>query len=138
MYTNHINAFKMLKLFMIFVVLEINSNQICQEGLYNCFSCNPTRNLCAKCDKDIYEPDDKGGCKLFKKCIIGNNHYLECSEKTNLCSKCKEGYFYDGIGRCSYIDNFMESEIGKCIICKDNYILMWWNSNKKKFEFKRF
>ena len=124
MHKNCINAFRMLKLFLIFVVLEISTNQICQEGFSNCLSCNPITNLCAKCDKDIYEPDDKGGCKLSKKCVIGNNHCLECSEETNLCSKCEEGYFYDEIGRCSYTDNCMASERGKCIICKDNYILI--------------
>ena len=71
MNTNYIQTFKMLKLFMIFIVLEISSNQICQEGLSNCLSCNPISNLCAKCDKDIYEPDVKGGCKLSKKCVVG-------------------------------------------------------------------
>ena len=60
MHKNCINAFRMLKLFLIFVVLEISTNQICQEGFSNCLSCNPITNLCAKCDKDIYEPDDKG------------------------------------------------------------------------------
>ena len=124
MHTNCIQGFKMLKLFMFIIVLEISLNQICQEGLSNCLSCNPITNLCAKCDKNIYEPDDKGGCKLSKKCIVGNNHCLECSEETNLCSKCEEGYFYDEIGRCSYTSNCMASERGKCTICKDNYILI--------------
>ena len=121
---NYNNDFNMLKLFIIFIVLEISSNQICQEGISNCLSCNPITNLCGKCDKDIYEPDDKGGCQLSKKCEIGKNHCLECSEETNLCSKCEEGYFYDEIGRCSYTDNCIASERGKCIICKDNYILI--------------
>ena len=124
MHVNYIIEFKIMKLLIIFVVLEINVNQNCQEGLSNCLSCNPITNLCVKCDKDIYEPDDKGGCKLSKKCAIGNNHCLECSDETNLCSKCEEGYFYDEIGRCSYIPNCLASKRGKCIICQDNYILI--------------
>ena len=33
-----------------------------------------------KCEKDIYSPDLEGGCQNSKKCILGNNHCIQCNE----------------------------------------------------------
>ena len=110
-------------MFSIFINIVI-SNPICVGGQNHCLRCNTITNLCIKCDKDIYSPDEKGGCRNSKKCRVGYHNCLECKEEGNLCKLCEEGYFPDENGGCSYTPNCEISYKGECIECKDNYILI--------------
>ena len=101
----------------------------CEEGKNNCLKCNYINKLCAKCIKDIYSPDENGGCEPGKKCIIGKNYCNECDESGNKCKKCEIGYFPDENGGCSYSDNCEISEKGICLKCLDNFILTGKNIN---------
>ena len=112
--------------YIIFLVIEIFiiSNQQCKEGINHCKICNPITKLCVKCEKDIYIPDDIGGCQNSQKCIVGINHCIECSDDENLCKICDIGYFPDENGGCSYTDNCEISDEIDCIKCKENFILI--------------
>ena len=110
-------------LYLIFIKLVI-INSSCIPGINHCLKCNPITNLCFKCENDIYSPDNLGGCKYAKICKEGNNHCIECDEDKNLCKKCEESYFPDENGQCSYTKNCELSQNGKCLKCKDNFILI--------------
>ena len=97
---------------------------ICTIEENHCSRCNPITKLCAKCDKDIYAPDKKGGCGLAHKCVVGLNQCAECDENGKICEKCIEGYFPDENGGCSYTDNCMISYRGECLECKEDFILI--------------
>ena len=60
----------------------------CKEGKNNCLKCNYLTKLCSLCDKDIFSPDENGGCTSSKKCIIWKNYCHECSENEDKCQKC--------------------------------------------------
>ena len=109
---------------LLFLFNFIKLNPICIGGENHCLRCNTITNLCIKCDKDIYSPDEKGGCGYSKKCVVGNHYCFECTEEGNLCKICEEGYFQDENGGCSYTPNCEISYKGECIKCKDNYILI--------------
>ena len=116
---------KMYSFFIYLLFLRfILSNSKCIFGSNHCLKCDPTTNLCFKCDKDIYTPDDKGGCKYANICKEGNNHCIECEESGKLCKNCEKSFFPDENGQCSYTKNCEISEKGKCLKCKDNYILI--------------
>ena len=100
----------------------------CKDGANYCFRCHPVTKLCVKCEKDIFVPDENGGCKYSKTCIKGNNHCLECNEEGDLCQKCEEAYFPDENGGCSYTNNCVISDDGECLKCKDEYILIGKNN----------
>ena len=117
--SNHLNYYIFLIIFKIYL-----SSPLCVAGSNNCLRCNPITNLCIKCDKNIYKPDNNGGCENAKKCIMGKNQCIECNELGNLCKICFDGYFPDENGGCSYTDNCEISFEGKCIKCKDDYILI--------------
>ena len=108
----------------LFIVHFSNISTNCYEGINYCDKCNPLTKLCIKCQKDLYTPDKIGGCQLLDKCIENKNYCKCCNEDKNLCKICDEGYFPDENGMCSYSDNCEISENGKCIKCKDNYILI--------------
>ena len=59
----------------------------------------------------------------YKKCIIGNNYCLDCEENNYICKACEEGYLPDENGGCSTTNNCEISENGKCMRCKENFIL---------------
>ena len=112
-------------IFTILILLEISlSLPFCLEGENNCSKCNPITKLCVKCDKDVYSPDEKGGCENSKKCITGNNYCNECSENENICKLCEEGFFPDDNGGCSYTNNCEVSYKGQCLKCKEDFILI--------------
>jgi len=90
----------------------------------HCIKFNPITKLCIKCDLNIYSPDENGGCKNAHKCQIGKNQCDECNENGELCKKCIKGYFPDENGGCSYTDNCEISYNGKCLKCKEDYILI--------------
>ena len=97
----------------------------CTSGVNHCSICNPITDLCYKCDKDNFSPNENGGCNYIKKCIYGNNYCIECSkEDSNMCEKCEEGYYPDEYGGCSYTKNCIISERGKCLKCKEDYVLV--------------
>ena len=108
---------------ILFLKISLSLSE-CFVNNNHCIKCNPITKLCAKCDKNIYSPDENGGCKYVKKCEIGLNHCDECNENGQLCKKCIEGYFPDENGGCSYTDNCEISYYGKCLKCKENYILI--------------
>ena len=111
-------------IFLLKISLSISS---CIIGENHCSKCNPITKLCVKCEENIYIPDQKGGCENAKKCIMGNNQCIECNEMGNVCKKCIEGYFPDENGGCSYTDNCEISFEGKCLKCKENFILIGLN-----------
>ena len=117
----HLNMSKIIKIFIIIFICKISilsSSCISREN--HCQICNPLTELCFKCDKETFAPDEKGGCDYTKICKYGNNYCMECSkdkDKENLCIKCEEGYFPDEYGGCSYTRNCILSERGKCLKC---------------------
>ena len=108
--------------FLIFVCFKISViNLSCIENTNNCQKCNPLTNLCAKCMTENLIPDKIGGCEGI--CKIGNNYCLECEINQKICSLCEEDYFPDKTGGCSYTNNCLTSNKGKCLNCIDGYIL---------------
>ena len=112
-------------MFIIFLFLleEILLFPSCEEGKNNCLKCNYINNLCVKCNKNIYSPDQNGGCGNAKKCLMGQNYCNECTEEEDICQKCEIGYFPDENGGCSYTDNCEISYKGECLKCKEDFIL---------------
>ena len=111
--------------FIIFFLYQITLSKLsCIEGQNKCLKCNPVTKLCFKCEKDIYAPDNNGGCENARKCKIGYNHCYKCNNEENLCELCEEGYFPDENGGCTYTLNCEISYQGKCLKCKDNFILI--------------
>ena len=111
--------------FFLFILKIYVISNSCLSGYKHCSICNPITDLCHICDKEIYTPDKEGGCEYKKICIYGNNYCLECSkEENNLCIKCEEGYYPDEYGGCSYTKNCILSEKGKCLKCKEDYVLI--------------
>ena len=104
----------------------------CKEGENLCSLCNPITKLCAKCEKNIYTPDENGGCKASKKCINGNNYCMECDTNEYLCKNCEIGYFPDGNGCCSYTNNCEISYQGNCLKCNYDYILIGASTSNLK------
>ena len=123
----------MRKIFFHFLFL-INIEYIilfpnCQFGVNFCEKCHPITKLCVECEKNVYTPDENGGCKPLKKCIEENNHCFECNKENNLCQKCEESYYPDENGGCSYTNNCEISYEGKCLKCKKDYILLGKNDD---------
>ena len=111
--------------FILILLLKISlSFSECIVNNNHCTKCHPLTKLCIKCDLNIYSPDENGGCKNSNKCEIGLNQCEECNENGQLCKKCIEGYFPDDNGGCSYTDNCEISYNGKCLKCKENFILI--------------
>ena len=115
-------------MFIYFIFLLISkitlSKLNCIEGKNKCLKCNPITKLCIKCEKDVYVPDNNGGCENSKKCKLGFNHCYECNDKGDLCKICEEGYIPDENGGCTYTLNCEISYRGICLKCKDNFILI--------------
>ena len=80
-------------------------------------------------EKEIYMPDNIGGCQFSRKCILGKNHCILCNEEEYLCKSCDEGYFPDKNGGCSYTDNCEISYKGNCLQCINNFVLIGKNLN---------
>ena len=111
-------------LFFFLISKILITKQECIANSNQCTKCNPVTKLCVKCDKDIYLPDEKGGCGNAKKCFLGKNHCFECSDDEKLCKECDIGYFPDENGACSITENCEVSYKGECLKCKENYILI--------------
>ena len=62
-------------MFFYFIILLISiislTKHKCIEGENKCLKCNPITKLCIKCEKEIYSPDENGGCQNSKKCRLG-------------------------------------------------------------------
>ena len=117
-------------IFLIFFKIVLCLSE-CINDKNHCQRCNPITKLCVKCDKEIYIPDDKGGCHYSHKCELGMNNCQECDENGKICRKCTEGYFPDENGGCSYTDNCEISYRGECIKCKNDFILIGNENNFK-------
>ena len=116
---------KMLINLIILIILSIiKSIPVCKEEVNFCSKCNPVTKLCVKCTKDIYTPDNNGGCTYARKCTFGNNYCSECNEEGNLCKICEEDYFPDQNGGCSYTDTCEISDRGICLECQKDFILI--------------
>ena len=102
-------------LFLLIHLISIHSQPICEEGKNNYLQCNPITNLCYKCEKSIYMPDDKGGCENSKTCILGNNYCLSCNKEETLCEEYDSGFFPDESGVCVNIPNCEISYKGECL-----------------------
>ena len=117
-----LNLLIILSLLKIFILLPI-----CKENENYCSVCNPVTKLCAKCNLNIFIPDENGGCKPVKKCIPTNNYCNKCSEEGDSCQDCEEKYFPDENGGCSYTDDCSISYKGECLKCKEGFILIGQN-----------
>jgi len=116
---------KLISLILLIISNMFFSVNSCVSGYKHCSICNPYTNLCYLCDKENLAPDDKGGCDYTKICKYGMNFCLECSnEEENLCIKCENGYYPDEYGGCSYTKHCVLSERGKCLKCKEEYVLI--------------
>ena len=111
-------------LILLINILFIYSQPQCEEGKNNCLKCNPVTKLCNKCEKDIYVPDENGGCKRSKKCVVGTNYCVVCNDEETLCDECDVGYFPDENGGCANIPNCKLSYKGECLRCSDDFILI--------------
>ena len=109
---------------LLFISIIFLINLKCIEGENKCLKCNPITKLCIKCEKEIYAPDENGGCQNSKQCRLGYNHCYECNNEGNLCEICEEGYFPDENGGCTYTSNCEISNQGKCLKCKNDFILI--------------
>ena len=110
---------------LLCIIISIVLNEPnCVEDINYCTRCNPITKLCVKCEKDIYKPDENGGCQHARTCRIGINYCVDCFEDGQLCRLCDEGYFPDDNGGCALTDNCEISYKGECLKCKENYILM--------------
>ena len=115
----------MMHYFITLIIIQIIFTlPICKEGENHCIKCNPITKFCDKCELEIYTPDKEGGCENARNCIVGKNNCLECNEEGTLCKICDDGYFPDENGACSYTYNCVVSYQGKCIKCKNGYILI--------------
>ena len=54
---------------------------------------------------------------------------MECLEDERLCKLCENEYYPDEYGGCSYTDNCIISQNGRCLKCKDNNILIGIDNN---------
>ena len=106
---------------LIFIKLSLFS-PLCEVEKNHCSRCNPITKLCVKCDKDIYIPNENGGCQNAKKCIFGFNNCMQCNEKGNLCEKCLDGYELNEEGYCVDFDHCEEKEGDSCKKCKKEWI----------------
>ena len=115
-----------MNIYFTFLILFkiIYSAPSCKEGENLCTRCHPITKLCLKCEKDIYTPDEKGGCEPAKKCTEGNQYCLKCDEDEKLCKTCEEAYFPDENGGCSYSNNCEISYEGKCLKCIEDFVLV--------------
>ena len=122
-------AKKFLFYFLLIIFKIIKSSPTCEEGLNFCSKCNPITRLCDKCEKDVYTPDEEGGCSYGRKCVFGKNYCIECNENENLCKKCEDYYYPDLNGGCSYTDNCGISDKGICLECINDFVLIGINEN---------
>ena len=127
----------MLINFLFLILFKLSSlSPNCIEGENYCLKCNPISKVCFKCEKDIFIPDENGGCIGSKKCLKGENYCVECDIINSLCETCEEGYFPDQNGGCSYTDNCEISYRGKCLNCTEDYVLIGGNAIDTELEIK--
>ena len=126
---------KIIFILILLFIFELSlSAPSCQEGANLCLRCHPITKLCIQCEKDIYVPDENGGCEYAKKCVEGNHHCSECSEDGKLCKKCEPSYYPDENGACAYTNNCEISYEGKCLKCKEDFILIGKNEYYYSYE----
>ena len=124
----------MFKIFFILILIPFSLFfPSCKVGVNNCVKCNSITNLCVICDKNIYIPDNDGGCKYSQKCTLGENYCNQCNVEGNLCEICETGFFADKNGGCSYTANCKISYKGECIECDDNFIKIGHDDVKLNF-----
>ena len=114
----------MFKYLIFILYIKIFFSASCVQGTNFCSRCNPVTKLCEKCDKEIYIPNENGGCSPERKCTLGNNHCSECQEDSILCKTCEDRYFPDEIGGCSYASDCEISYKGQCLKCQDDFALV--------------
>ena len=116
---------------LVFFFLLISfSNQICKNYVNHCQKCDPSTDLCLKCEKNIYIPDLNGGCEPSKQCIQGENFCNTCDQSNKLCSTCDTGFFPDQNGGCSTTENCIISYKGECLQCDEDFYLVGYNKYK--------
>lgn len=112
-------------IFIFLVNIWISTTKpVCKENTNYCLRCNNVTKICQKCEKDIFIPDNEGGCVPSKKCILGKGHCLECEDNSFLCKVCEDRYFPDENGGCSYSNDCEISYQGECLKCKEGFILI--------------
>ncbi len=120
----------MLKIYVIISILLITlisskkDSPVCEESQKYCSKCNPVTNICIKCQNELFTPDSLGGCIGKKSCTVGRHYCEECSKDGELCKTCESGFFPDLNGACSYIQNCAYSYRGKCLECKEGFLLI--------------
>ena len=118
------SKFLLITSLLIFFKLPLFSFESCITGSQNCEKCNPLTDLCIKCTKNIYTPDENGGCIPSNHCTSKENYCNECTSKEDLCLICEIGYYPDKNGGCSSTDNCEISFKGECLKCNDDFTLI--------------
>jgi len=56
-----------IKYLILSIILQLSVlSPLCEAEKNHCSRCNPITKLCIKCEKDIYIPDENGGCQNEK------------------------------------------------------------------------
>ena len=117
-------SLKILKI-ILFIFPIVISAPTCSSDKNFCDHCNILTNLCVKCQyPDILVPDENGGCTGAKKCLVGKNSCNECDIDGKLCNICEDSYYPDENGGCTYTKGCEFSNLGQCLKCKEDFILI--------------
>ena len=112
--------------FLILLILFVFSYQQCERGKNFCIFCEKDGKKCKQCENDhLFEPDEEGGCKGHRHCEAYSDRCTTCNTTSNLCQTCDEGFVPDNNGGCSTTENCEIAENGQCILCKNNYKLIY-------------
>ena len=112
--------------FLILLILFVFSYQQCERGKNFCIFCEKDGKKCKQCENEhLFEPDEEGGCKGQRHCEEYSHRCTACNTTSNLCQTCDEGFVPDNNGGCSTTENCEIAENGQCILCKNNYKLIY-------------
>ena len=111
-------------LHLTFLLTQLLFIQSCVPNENFCLECHSLANICIKCQNNLLTPDENGECVGVKKCSIGENYCIGCNDQNTVCQECETGYYPDENGACSYTENCEISYNGKCLKCKQNFLLV--------------
>ena len=102
----------------------LSSSGDCCTPEKNCYNGNKDLGICTECQDNYCLDFEDGKCKSN----IEDNDLKYCKTVNGGCTSCVKEYYVGKDGKCSSSEHCSESDLGKCIVCEDNYHL---DSNKK-------